>query len=164
MRPRWSPAPVREIVQGPCIRKAANASPSSAAGLLAVAAPAAPRRAAPGATAAAATITAEDVARRIGVIADDSMLGRDTPSKGLELTAQYVADQFRSFGLGPGGENGTWFQRYSISRRRLVLDRSRVVLRSGPSAHGAVRRSARYVQGACRRPGQRAGDAGGRSR
>ena len=42
---------------------------------------------------AAATITAEDVTQRIGVIADDSMMGRDTPSRGLDLTAQYVADR-----------------------------------------------------------------------
>ena len=48
---------------------------------------------------AARSITAVDVARRIGVIADDSMLGRDTPSRGLELTAEYVAAQFRRFGL-----------------------------------------------------------------
>ena len=46
---------------------------------------------------AAATITGSDVARRIGIIADDSMLGRDTPSRGLELTAQYVANQFKGF-------------------------------------------------------------------
>ncbi|HEX2609603.1 MAG TPA: hypothetical protein VHK68_01240, partial [Gemmatimonadales bacterium] len=36
---------------------------------------------------AAASITPSEVARRIGIIADDSMLGRDTPSRGLELTA-----------------------------------------------------------------------------
>ena len=64
-------------------------------------------------------ITAADVARRVGIIADDSMMGRDTPSRGLELTAKYVADQFRRFGLKPGGDNGTWFQRYPITRRRL---------------------------------------------
>ena len=34
-----------------------------------------------------ASITAVDVARRIGIIADDSMMGRDTPSRGLDLTA-----------------------------------------------------------------------------
>ena len=79
----------------------------------------------------AATITAADVTRRINVIADDSMMGRDTPSRGLDLTAQYVADQFRSFGLRPGGENGTYFQRYSIVRRRFLTDRSSLVF-SGP--------------------------------
>jgi hypothetical protein len=80
---------------------------------------------------AAATITGPDVARRIGIIADDSMMGRDTPSRGLDLTAQYVADQFRVSGLRPGGDSGSWFQRYSITRRRLDLARSRVFLTAG---------------------------------
>ena len=75
-----------------------------------------------GAARAAATITAADVARRVGIIADDSMLGRDTPSRGLELTAKYVADQFRRFGLRPGGDGGGWFQRYTITRRRFDRD------------------------------------------
>jgi hypothetical protein len=101
-----------------------------------------------GEASAAATITAPDVARRIGIIADDSMRGRDTPSRGLELTAQYVADQFRRFGLKPGGENGTWFQRYPITRRRLDLAGSKVVLRTaGASTTAAFDGAARYVSG-----------------
>ena len=98
---------------------------------------------------AAATITAADVAHRVGVIADDSMLGRDTPSRGLELTARYVADQFRRFGLRPGGDSGGWFQRYGITRRRFDRDGSRVLLAAG-SVEAEVRfdRSARLVQGA----------------
>src|SRR5882724_10774052 len=98
---------------------------------------------------AAATITAGDVARRIGIIADDSMLGRDTPSRGLELTARYVGSQFRRFGLRPGGDDGTWLQRYSIKRRRFDAASSRVVLAAG-GAEAVARfdRSARYVQGA----------------
>ena len=34
------------------------------------------------------------------------MMGRDTPSPGLEMTAAYVADQFKKFGLKPG--RGKW--------------------------------------------------------
>jgi hypothetical protein len=63
-------------------------------------------------TKATATITKEDVARHVGVIADDSMGGRNTPSPGLEMTARYVANQFEKLGLKPAGDNGTWFQRY----------------------------------------------------
>jgi hypothetical protein len=97
---------------------------------------------------AAATITAADVARHIGVIADDSMLGRDTPSRGLELTAAYVADQFRRFGLRPAGDSGTWFQRYAIVRRRLDAEHSRVTLAAeGVEAVARFGESARYVQG-----------------
>jgi hypothetical protein len=97
---------------------------------------------------AAETITAGDVAHRVGIIAHDSMLGRDTPSRGLELTAQYVADQFRQFGLKPGGEDGTWFQRYPITRRRLDLAKSNVMLEvGGVSITAPFDRAARYVSG-----------------
>jgi hypothetical protein len=97
---------------------------------------------------AAATITAEDVARRIGIIADDSMLGRDTPSRGLDMTAQYVADQFRQFGLKPGGDQGSWFQRYSISRRRMLLDQSWVIVSAGGTTDSAkFTTAARYDGG-----------------
>jgi len=97
---------------------------------------------------AAATITAEDVARRVGIIADDSMLGRDTPSRGLDMTAQYVADQFRQFGLKPGGDQGSWFQRYSITRRRMLLDQSWLILSAGGRTDSAkFTTAARYDGG-----------------
>jgi hypothetical protein len=97
---------------------------------------------------AAATITAPDVARRIGIIADDSMMGRDTPSEGLELTARYVADQFRAFGLRPGGDAGSWFQRYPIGRRRLDLEHSRVVFAAkGRTDSAGFTTAARYDGG-----------------
>jgi len=98
--------------------------------------------------AAAETITEQDVIRHIKVIADDSMLGRDTPSRGLDLTAQYVADQLKSFGLVPGGENGTWFQRYAITRRHIDVEHSTLRLRSGrEEGRASFASAARYVQG-----------------
>ena len=78
----------------------------------------------------AASITAQDVARRVGIIAHDSMMGRDTPSRGLDLTARYVGSEFRRFGLKAAGDS-SYYQLYSIARRRLDLDRSRVLFRSG---------------------------------
>src|SRR5437868_15261252 len=100
------------------------------AGLVLLAGPAAAQTAGSNGT-AAASITAADVAHRIGIIADDSMMGRDTPIPGLEATAKYVAEQFRRFGLRPGGVNGTWIHRYPITRRELDLGGSRVVRESG---------------------------------
>ena len=96
----------------------------------------------------AASITASDVARRLGVIAHDSMLGRDTPSRGLELTAKYVANQFRAFGLRPRGDRGSWLQRYSITRRRLDPSRSHVVFATKSAVDTArFTTSARYDGG-----------------
>jgi Zn-dependent M28 family amino/carboxypeptidase len=83
------------------------------------------------AKAAVATITEADVRRRIGIIAHDSMGGRDTPSRGLDLTAQYVADEFRRFGLVPGGDGGSFLQTYSIEKRQLDAAASSVSLSAG---------------------------------
>jgi hypothetical protein len=75
---------------------------------------------------AAATITEADVRTRINIIADDSMMGRDTPSPGLEMTAAYVADQFKKAGLKPAGDSGTYFQRFPLVRRQMVASRSQL--------------------------------------
>ena len=64
------------------------------------------------------TITAADVKRRVEIIADDSMKGRDTPSPGLEATARYIAAEFKQFGLTPAGDSGGFIQRYSLPGAR----------------------------------------------
>ena len=66
--------------------------------------------------AAAGTITETDYRRRIMALADDSMGGRGTPSPGLEMAASYIACEFRRLGLRPGGDSGTFIQRYRIER------------------------------------------------
>ena len=71
-------------------------------------------------------ISPDAIYQHLSVIADDSMMGRDTPSAGLDMTAQYVADQFASLGLEPGGGNGTWFQRYPIYQLKLDAENSHV--------------------------------------
>ncbi len=73
---------------------------------------------------AAASITEKDVRRRINLIADDSMMGRDTPSPGLETAAQYIADEFKSFGLRPGGDSGGYMQRYPLVLQQLQAEKS----------------------------------------
>src|SRR5256884_5693615 len=70
----------------------------------------------------AASIVATDVQRRIGIVADDSMLGRATPSPQLDAVAAYVAGEFRRFGLKPGGDSGTYFQHYPLEVLRFDPD------------------------------------------
>ena len=65
--------------------------------------------------AAAATITAEDVARRIGIIAHDSMRGRSTPSPELEATATWLAAELESLsgkGAAPFEDSDWTFARH----------------------------------------------------
>lgn len=51
-------------------------------------------------------------------IASDEMEGRDTPSKGLDMTAKFLAMNMSRWGLKPGGDNGSYFQKMQISRSR----------------------------------------------
>jgi len=81
------------------------------------------------AAAAAATITETDVLRRIGVIAHDSMGGRETPSPGLEATAEWAAAELRRFGLRGGAPDGAFIQRYPL--RAVLVDTHASTLSSG---------------------------------
>src|SRR5437870_10973812 len=78
----------------------------------------------------AASITPADVRRRIGIIADDSMLGRATPSPQLDAVAAYVAGEFRRFGLKPGGDSGTYLQRYPLEVLRFDPESSTIGITS----------------------------------
>ena len=80
------------------------------------------------------SITPDDVRRRIGIISDDSMRGRDTPSPELEEVAAYIASEFRRIGLKPGGDNGTFLQRYAIDRVQFVGDSSIAIVHGGGDA------------------------------
>jgi hypothetical protein len=98
--------------------------------------------------AAAKTITPSDLAQRIAIIAHDSMLGRDNPSHGLELSAQYVASEFRRLGLRPAGDSGGYLQRFQLSRTVIDSGRSSVILEGSESRQELqVGREVRYVDG-----------------
>jgi Peptidase family M28 len=71
---------------------------------------------------AAATITPGDFRARIGFLASDALLGRDTPSPGLEVAAQYIASEFMRMGLEPAGDDGGYLQRYPYIPRRRDAD------------------------------------------
>jgi hypothetical protein len=97
---------------------------------------------------AAETITSEDVLRRINVFAADSMLGRDTPSRELELAAQHMASEFRRMGLRPAGGNGSYIQRFGVTRWTIDPSQSVVELAVARSRRVArVGTDARYVLG-----------------
>lgn len=84
------------------------------------------------ARAAAETITADDLERRLSIVAHDSMGGRDTPSPGLRATAEYIASEFESFGLRPGAGDG-WQQEYPLTTMRAGDEADHRVSIEGPS-------------------------------
>jgi len=57
----------------------------------------------------AAGLTANDLKADVSFLASDALLGRGTPSPGLDIAAEYIAAQFRRAGLEPAGDDG-YFQ------------------------------------------------------
>ncbi len=83
---------------------------------------------------AAMTITADEVAAHMAYLASDAMRGRDTPSPELEEAATYLAARFDSMGLEPGGDEGTFIQRYPWVRSRLDPDQVALRLAGGDTS------------------------------
>lgn len=79
------------------------------------------------------SVTAEDILNRIGVIAHDSMKGRNTPSPELDQTADYIASEFRRIGLKPGGNEGSYLQHYLLYEVQLDTTRATVSVGDGPT-------------------------------
>ncbi|NNE67241.1 MAG: M20/M25/M40 family metallo-hydrolase [Pyrinomonadaceae bacterium] len=68
----------------------------------------------------AQTITAERLKNYLSYIASDDMAGRNTPSKELDMTAQYLALHLKLWGFKPAGDNGTFFQKMFVKRERTL--------------------------------------------
>src|SRR3989475_13076804 len=68
------------------------------------------------ATRGADLITAAQLKDYLSFIASDEMEGRDTPSRGLDTTAKFIAMNLSRWGLTPAGDNGTFFQKIVLSR------------------------------------------------
>ncbi|HEX8889564.1 MAG TPA: M28 family peptidase [Pyrinomonadaceae bacterium] len=71
-------------------------------------------------------ITAAQMKDYLYFIADDVMEGRDTPSRGLDTVAKFIALNLSRWGLKPAGDNGTYFQRIALQRVKLDGANTRV--------------------------------------
>ncbi len=67
----------------------------------------------------------------IEFLADDLLEGRGTGTRGHEIAAAYVASQFRSLGLEPAGENGSWYQWVPLRRARLAEGKNSIAISTG---------------------------------
>src|SRR5713226_10377959 len=59
-------------------------------------------------------ITQEDLKEWLTYLASDELEGRNTYTEGLGLAAGYIAERLRSWGVKPGGPNGSYFQRVEV--------------------------------------------------
>lgn len=68
----------------------------------------------------AATITAEDLNKRLSVIASDKFEGRETGEPGNDLAAQYLAGQFSVMGIKPIGPERSMFQQVAFTFSKWI--------------------------------------------
>jgi len=59
-------------------------------------------------------VSADSLRGNLSFLASDLLEGRGTPSRGLDLAAEYIAAQFRRIGLEPAGDDG-YFQTATLA-------------------------------------------------
>ncbi len=64
-------------------------------------------------------VTAAQLRNFLEFIASDDLEGRDTPSRGLDIAALFIASHLKAWGLKPGGGGGTYFQKVPLKRNRI---------------------------------------------
>ena len=74
------------------------------------------------------TIAAEQMKDYLTFIASDEMEGRDTPSRGLDTTAKFLAMNLTRWGFKPAGDEGTFFQRIELHRDRTDANQTKAEL------------------------------------
>src|SRR5215212_2072676 len=60
------------------------------------------------------TIAANQIRDYLTFIASDEMEGRDTPSRGLDTAAKFIAMNLSRWGFKPAGDDGTFFQKIAL--------------------------------------------------
>jgi Zn-dependent M28 family amino/carboxypeptidase len=65
----------------------------------------------PAAEQAMAAIDSEKIRAQVKFLAHDLLEGRGTGQRGGDIAAEYIATQFKLYGLKPAGDNGTYLQK-----------------------------------------------------
>jgi Peptidase family M28 len=81
-------------------------------------------------------ITAQQLRNYLEFIASDELEGRDTPSRGLDIAAMYIADHLKTWGIKPAGDNGTYFQKFPLRRVKIDAQNTRLQLNNQSFAYG----------------------------
>ncbi len=79
---------------------------------------------------ALARISADSMRGNVSFLASDLLEGRETPSRGLDVAAEFIASRFRAAGLEPA-VNGSYFQVASWRARQIEVGRLTASLEIG---------------------------------
>jgi hypothetical protein len=82
------------------------------------------------------TIAANQIRDYLTFIASDEMEGRDTPSRGLDTTAKFLALNLARWGFKPAGGDGSFLQRIELRRNRSDSEQTKVEINGRPLTSG----------------------------
>lgn len=68
----------------------------------------------------------------IGYLASDELMGRATGTDGERMSAEYIAEEFAKLKLEPKGDNGEYFQKFSITTLRIAGSSSEMNVNGEP--------------------------------
>ncbi len=83
------------------------------------------------------TIAAAQLRDYLTFIASDEMEGRDTPSRGLDTTAKFLAMNLSRWGFKPAGDSGSFLQRIDLRRDRADQGQTKVEYNGRPLTTGS---------------------------
>ncbi|MGH7774589.1 MAG: M28 family peptidase [Candidatus Binatia bacterium] len=75
--------------------------------------------------------TQDEVSRHVRYLASDELMGRGVDTPGIELARDYIAQEFKKYGLVPGGENGTFFQGLEVVTGVRIKESSNLFIGKG---------------------------------
>ncbi|MDX1932694.1 MAG: M20/M25/M40 family metallo-hydrolase [Capsulimonadales bacterium] len=81
-------------------------------------------------------ITAEQLKDYLTFVASDAIGGRETPSAGQNVTAQFIAFHLKQWGFKPGGDNGTFFQKITLNKNVPVPEKTLLKIGDKNFAYG----------------------------
>ncbi len=81
-------------------------------------------------------VTAAQLKDYLTFVASDEMEGRETPSRGHDATAKFIATLLSRWGVKPGGGNGSYFQPIELAKQTLVSGATEVTIGKRALAYG----------------------------
>jgi hypothetical protein len=84
----------------------------------------------------AETITAAELKDYLAFVASDEMEGRNTPSRGLDTTAKFIATMLSRSGVRPAGDEGSYFQKIVLKREKVLPSGTEAELGGKKFAYG----------------------------
>ena len=83
-----------------------------------------------------ATISAAQMKDYLTFIASDEMEGRATPSRGQNTAAKFISTLLARWGVKPGGDDGSFFQKIAMTGKSVIADQSAATLNGQKYVYG----------------------------